>query len=97
MNMNAMIQQAKKMQEEMEKSKKKLALKEFTVEKQGVTLVITGDKRIKSININEALVDPEDKDILEDLMIIAFNDAIKLIEEEETLMTPTMPGGGMPF
>jgi len=93
--MNLMMQQAKKMQEEMEKGKEELAKKEFTVEKQGVTLIVLGNKRIKSIDINEILVDPEDKDILEDLMVIAFNDAIKLIEAAEEEMAPKSPG--MPF
>ena len=96
MNINLMMQQAKKMQEEMETAKKELAKKEFTVEKQGVTLVITGDKRIKSIDINEILVDPEDKDMLEDLMVIAFNDAMELIEAEEAAAAPQAPAG-MPF
>ncbi len=95
MNMNLMMQQAKKMQEEMEKGKRELAKQEFTIEKQGVTLVIFGNKVIKSIDINEILVDPEDKDILEDLMIIAFNDAIKMVEEAEEALTPSQPG--MPF
>lgn len=96
MNINAMMAQAKKMQAEMEKSKAELAKKEFKVEKQGVTLVITGDKKIKSININEILIDPEDKDILEDLMVIAFNDAIELVNEAEAALAPEMPTG-MPF
>ena len=96
MNINLMMQQEKKMQEEMETAKKELAKKEFTVEKQGVTLVITGDKRIKSIDINEILVDPEDKDMLEDLMVIAFNDAMELIEAEEAAAAPQAPAG-MPF
>ena len=96
MNINLMMQQAKKMQAEMEVAKKELEKKEFKVEKQGVTLVVMGNKRVKSIDINEVLVDPEDKDILEDLMIIAFNDAIEMIEEEEAANAPQAPGG-MPF
>ena len=96
MNMNLMMQQAKKMQEEMEKGKAELAKKEFVVEKQGVTLTVLGNKRIKTININEILVDPEDKDILEDLMVIAFNDAMSMIEEAEEANSPQMPAG-MPF
>ena len=70
--------------------------KEFKVEKQGVTLIMMGNKKIKSIDINEILVDPEDKDILEDLMIIAFNEAIEMIEEEEAASAPQAPNG-MPF
>jgi len=96
MNINAMMAQAKKMQAEMEKGKKELAEKEFKVEKQGVTLVVSGNRRIKSIDVNEILIDPEDKDILEDLMVIAFNDAMDLIDEAEAELAPSAPGG-MPF
>ena len=96
MNINLMMQQAKKMQADMEAAKKELDKKEFKVEKQGVTLIMMGNKKIKSIDINEILVDPEDKDILEDLMIIAFNEAIEMIEEEEASNAPQAPAG-MPF
>ena len=96
MNINNMMQQAKKMQQQMEKAKQELAKKEFTVEKQGVTLVINGEKKVQSINVNEALVDPEDKEILEDLMIIAFNEAIELVSKEEEKIMPKAPAGA-PF
>ncbi|MCK5945659.1 MAG: YbaB/EbfC family nucleoid-associated protein [Mycoplasmataceae bacterium] len=96
MNINLMMQQAKKMQADMEESKKILDKKEFKVEKQGVTLIMMGNKTVKSIDINEILVDPEDKDILEDLMIIAFNEAIEMIQEEEEASAPQAPAG-MPF
>lgn len=96
MNINAMMAQAKKMQAEMEKAQAEIAKKEFVVEKQGVSVKIGGDLKIKSININEALVDPEDKDILEDLMIIAINEAIELVEEAKASSAPQIPSG-MPF
>ena len=96
MNINNMMQQAKKMQQQMEKAKQELAKKEFTIEKQGVTLVINGQKKIVSVNVNEALVDPEDKEILEDLMIIAFNEAIEIVNQEEEKMMPKAPMGA-PF
>ncbi len=96
MNMNAMMAQAKKMQAEMEEAKALLAVKEFKVEKQGVTVVVLGNKKIKSLTINEVLVDPEDKDILEDLTVIAINEAMELIDEEIEASTPSM-GRGMPF
>ena len=96
MNINAMMQQAKKMQDEMATAQKILHAKEFTIEKQGVTIVMMGDKKIKSIDIDEVLVDPEDKELLEDLMIIAFNDAIELITAEEEKNAPSAPSG-MPF
>ena len=96
MNINAMMAQAKKMQADMEKAQAELAKKEFKVEKQGVTVILLGDKKIKSINVNEILVDPEDKDILEDLIVIAINEAMDQIDEEANASTPSMPAG-MPF
>lgn len=96
MNMNAMMAQAKKLQAEMEETQSKLAKKEFKVEKQGVTVIVMGNKVIKSINVNEILVDPEDKDILEDLIVIAINEAMDTIDEEQSDASPQMPGG-MPF
>ena len=88
MNMNEIMKQAKKMQAEMEIKQNELAKQEFVVEKQGVTIKIMGDKTIKSIDINEFLIDPEDKETLEDLMIIAFNDAIKIVNDEEDKLAP---------
>jgi len=95
MNIQQMMKQAKKMQAELEVKQKELAKKEFTVEKQGVTIKIMGDKKIVSIDVNEFLIDPDDKETLEDLMIIAFNDAIALVEAEEEKLSPQQPN--MPF
>lgn len=96
MNIQAMMKQAKKMQEEVEKKKEQLSKQEFTVEKQGVTVIIYGSGEIKSININEALIDPDDKELLEDLMIIAINEAITLVKEAEEELMPS-PTPGMPI
>lgn len=94
--MNAMMAQAKKMQAEMEKAQAELAKKEFKIEKQGVTVIVLGNKKIKSIDVNEILVDPEDKDILEDLIVIAVNEAMDMIDSEAAAASPQMPAG-MPF
>ncbi|MCK5806961.1 MAG: YbaB/EbfC family nucleoid-associated protein [Mycoplasmataceae bacterium] len=95
MNMNAMMAQAKKMQAEMEDSKALIEKQEFKIEKQGVTVVLTGTRKVKSINVNDALIDIEDKDILEDLMVIAINEGLDQIEAayEETMPSTS----GMPF
>lgn len=93
MNMNAMMAQAKKMQAEMEATQALLAVKEFKIEKQGVTVIVLGNKVVKSINVNEILVDPEDKEILEDLIVIAINEAMETIDEETAAAAPSMPGG----
>ena len=96
MNINAMMAQAKKMQAEVEKAQAELAKKEFTIEKQGVTVTLFGNKTIKSINVNEILVDPEDKDILEDLIVIAINEGMEQIDEVQAELAPKAPSG-MPF
>ena len=82
MNMKSMMAQAKKMQAEMEKKQNEIYKKEFLVEKQGIKVILYGNKKIKSINVNKALIDPEDKEILEDLIIIAINEAIDNIDLE---------------
>lgn len=96
MNIAGMMAQAKKMQEQMEKKKKELEAKEFKIEKQGITVIMSGDKKIKSIDINEILVDPDDKEMLEDMIIIAVNEGIEMIEaESQQTQSSMMPG--MPF
>ena len=95
MNIQQMMKQAKKMQAKLEAKQKELAKKEFVVQKQGVTIKIMGDKKIVSIDVNKFLIDPDDKETLEDLMIIAFNDAIALVDAEEEKLSPQQPN--MPF
>ena len=97
MNINLMMQQAKKMQEELETKKKELSKKEFVVEKQGITVVMMGDRKLKSVAINDVLIDPEDKDILEDLTVIAINEAIDKINEAEAEIQSSAMPSGMPF
>ena len=77
MNMNALMQQAQKMQKEMEKAQQELEAKEFEVVSAGggIKVVITGAKNIKSIDI--------DKDMLQDMIVVAINEAITLVVNEE--------------
>ncbi|CAM9152608.1 YbaB/EbfC family nucleoid-associated protein [Mycoplasma marinum] len=96
MNINAMMQQAKKMQEEMGKKQAELAQKEFLIEKQGISIVILGDRTIKSVKINEALIDEDDPETLEDMVVIAVNAANERINAEEEAIAPQQPAG-MPF
>ncbi len=97
MNINAMMQQAKKMQAEMEIKQKELSTQEFTIEKQGITVIIKGDRTIKSVKINEALVDEDDVETLEAMVIIAMNAANAKIDAEQEAIAPQAPGMGMPF
>ena len=85
MNMNALMQQAQKMQREMEKAQKDLEAKEFEIISAGggIKVIITGKKLIKNIEIDEDIIDPEEKEMLQDMIVVAINDAIALVMEEE--------------
>ena len=73
MNMNALMQQAQRMQREMEKAQKDLESKEFEIVSAGggIKIKIAGSKEIKSIDIDEDMIDPEDKDMLQDMIVVA--------------------------
>lgn len=100
MNMNALMQQAQKMQREMEKAQRDLEAKEFEVISAGggIKVIITGAKEIKSIDIDKEIIDPEDKDMLQDMIVVAINDAISLvIEEEQKIVARQQASMRLPF
>ena len=78
-----MIKQAQKMQEEMEKTQEELNEKEYTTSSGGgmVECTINGKKEIVSLNIKPEAVDPEDVEILQDMIVGAVNEAIRMVEE----------------
>ena len=83
MNMNALMQQAKKMQEQMLKAQEELDNAEVVGKAGGemVTIVMNGKKEIKSIKLDRTAVDPDDIEMLEDLIIAAINDASNKADE----------------
>lgn len=83
MDINKLMAQANKMKAEMEKRKKEFEQKLFTYEKQGVKLVINGALQIKSLDINEVLIDPEDKETLQDMITITINEATEEIQAQK--------------
>ena len=100
MNINALMQQAQKMQREMEKAQKNLEAKEFEIVSAGggIKVTITGKKMIKNIEIDEDIIDPEEKDMLQDMIVVAINDAIALvIEEEQKIMARQQANMRFPF
>ncbi|MBU4690794.1 YbaB/EbfC family nucleoid-associated protein [Mycoplasma zalophi] len=97
MNIQEMLKQAKKMQSEMELKEKEIAKKEFVVEKMGITLTILGSRKLKSVKINEALIDPDDPETLEDLIVVAFNDAMETIDKAYEELSQSLPQGNLPF
>ena len=82
-NMNAMIRQAQKMQEDMEALQAELDEKEYTVGAGGgmVSVVIGGDRVVKSIEIKPEIVDPDDIETLQDILTAAVNEAYKTVEK----------------
>ena len=97
-NMNAMLRQAQKMQEDMAALQEDLDSREYTVSAGGgmVTVVINGKKEILSIDIQPEIVDPDDIETLTDILTAGVNEAIKRVEttnsEEMSKITGSMPG-----
>ncbi len=81
MNMQALMQQAQKMQKDIMKKKDEVNKKEFTGTSELVDVVFTGDKRMVSVNIKQD-IDNDDKEIIEDMLVIAVNDAMAKIDKE---------------
>ncbi len=82
-NMNAMIRQAQKMQEDMAAKQEELEAREYDVSAGGgvVAVKINGKKEILSIDIKPEIVDPDDIETLSDLLVAAVNEAIKKVED----------------
>lgn len=83
-NMQQIMRQAQKMQQDMAKAKEELAEQEVTAVSGGgmVEVTMTCDKKIKSVKIKPEAVDPDDVEMLEDLIVAALNEAMKLADEE---------------
>jgi DNA-binding YbaB/EbfC family protein len=86
MNIEEMMKQAQKVQEEFKKLQQKLVETEFFGESGAgsVKVVLLGNFRVKKINIDPNLLKPEEKEILEDLLIAAINDARNQIEQNSS-------------
>jgi len=85
MNMNQLMKEAKKMQAEMEKSQEELAIKEFEATAGGgaVTAKVSGNKEIKEIVIKKEVVDPEDVEMLQDLILTCVNEALRKVDSAQ--------------
>ena len=98
-NMNAMIRQAQKMQDEITTLQEDIENREFSATSGGgaVSVVVTGKKPIKSLTINKEVVDPEDVEMLQDLVISAINEAVNQVESTtETEMSKITGGVSLP-
>ena len=86
MNLNQLMKEAKKMQADMQKSQEELGQKEFESSAGGgaVTVKVSGNKEIKSIIIKKEVVDPEDVEMLQDLILTCTNEALRQVDEAQT-------------
>ena len=98
-NMANLMKQAQRMQRQMEEQQKELETKEFTATAGGgaVEVTVTGKREV--MKLAEEVVDPDDIEMLEDLIVAATNEALRQVEEESGAAMSKLTGGlgsGMP-
>ena len=104
-NMNNLMKQAQKMQRQAEENQRALEEKEFTATAGGgaVEVTVSGKKEITKVKLAEEVVDPDDIEMLEDLIMAATNEALLKMEEESAALMSKLTGGlgglggGFPF
>ncbi len=86
MNINQLMKEAKKMQADMEKTQEELQVQEFESTAGGgaITVKVTGGKVIKEIKISKDVVDPDDVDMLQDLILTCVNDAMRKVDSAQS-------------
>ena len=82
MNIQAMMKQAQKMQKDMMNAKEEIDKTVFTAKSSFVTVEVMGNKEIKSIKIDSEGLEKDEMEILEDMILVAVNDAMKQIDKE---------------
>lgn len=98
-NMN-MIKQAQKMQQDMQRMQAELEEKEYTAQAGGgaVSATVTGKRIVKSVTIDPDAVDPEDVEMLQDMIVAAVNEALRAAEGEMASTMQGLTGGlNLPF
>lgn len=104
-NMNNLMKQAQKMQKQMEETTKELESREYTAAAGGgaVTVTVSGKKEVVSVKLTEEVVDPDDIEMLQDLIVAATNEALRQMEEASGAAMSKLTGGlgglggGFPF
>lgn len=104
-NMNNLMKQAQRMQKQMEEKTKEIESKEWEASAGGgaVTVKVSGKKEITSVELSKDVVDPEDIEMLQDLIMAAVNEAYRKMEEESQNAMSQITGGlgglggGFPF
>ena len=100
MNMQQMMAQAQKMQRELKKAMAELEAKEFVVSKGGaVTVTVYGSKKVKSVSVDDDAFDADNKEMVEDMIALAINEAIEQIDQEKDAIEERITGqsGGFGF
>ena len=101
-NMNNLMKQAQRMQRQMEEGQRELEAKEFTAKAGGgaVEATVSGKKELVRIQIAEDAVDPDDVEMLQDMIVAAVNEALKQADTASQELMGKMTGGlggGFPF
>ena len=96
-----LMKQAQKMQRQMEEQAKEMETKEFTATAGGgaVEVTVSGTKKVLSLKLDEEAVDPDDVEMLEDLIVAALNEALEKVDAESSSAMSKLTGGmggGMP-
>ena len=100
MNMQQMMAQAQKMQRELKKAQAELAEKEFVVSKGGaVTVTVYGNKQVKSVSVDTDAFDADNKEMVEEMIALAINEALDQIDAEAEAINERITGqrGGFGF
>lgn len=94
-NMNNLMKQAQRMQRQMAEQQKALEEKEFTATAGGgaVEVTVTGNRQVTKVVLQPEAVDPDDIEMLQDLIVAAVNEALRKVDEEVTASMSKMTGG----
>ena len=101
-NMNNLMKQAQKMQRQMEEGQKELEAKEFSAKAGGgaVEVTVSGKKEVLKVQLSQEVVVPDDIEMLQDLIMAATNEALRMADEANNELMGKMTGGlggGFPF
>ena len=96
MNIQALMKQAQSLQKDMMKAKEEIDNMEFTGTSSFVSVVVKGDKSVKKVTINNIDISSDDKEIIEDMLVVALNDAFTKVDKDTEVKlgkyTQGMPG-----
>ncbi|MBO5083123.1 MAG: YbaB/EbfC family nucleoid-associated protein [Lachnospiraceae bacterium] len=102
-NMNNLMKQAQRMQRQMEEQQKEMETKEFEAKAGGgaVSVTVTGSREVTKVVLDPEVVDPDDIEMLQDLIMAATNEALRMVDDANNQMMSKMTGGmnlgGLPF